>query len=65
MPFIVVVPAQQSATGDDLGMSQADIDSLIRSKAAMYTILRTITRTVGLSFDELAAFMWPEPLALS
>ncbi len=56
MPFIVIVPAQQSATGDDLGMGQADIDSLIRSKAAMYTILRTITRTVGLSFDELAAF---------
>lgn len=55
-PFIVVVPASESATGDDLGMGQADIDSLIRSKAAMYTILRTITNTVGLSFEMLSAF---------
>ncbi len=56
MPFIVVVPADKSASGDDLGMSQADIDSLIRSKAAMYTILRTLTRTVGMEPEELRKF---------
>ncbi|GBC62828.1 DUF4445 domain-containing protein [Desulfonema ishimotonii] len=56
MPFIVVVPAEASATGEDLGMSQADIDSLIRSKAAMYTILRTITLSVGMELRELRKF---------
>jgi uncharacterized 2Fe-2S/4Fe-4S cluster protein (DUF4445 family) len=56
MPFIVIVPAGQSATGRDLGMSQADVDSLIRSKAAMYTILRTITLTVGMELQELKTF---------
>jgi uncharacterized 2Fe-2S/4Fe-4S cluster protein (DUF4445 family) len=43
----VVVPAFKSATGEALTISQADLDSLIRSKAAMFTILETITGTVG------------------
>jgi uncharacterized 2Fe-2S/4Fe-4S cluster protein (DUF4445 family) len=54
--LIVVVPASESATGEDLVMGQADIDSLIRSKAAMYTILETITRSVGLTPRDLSIF---------
>jgi uncharacterized 2Fe-2S/4Fe-4S cluster protein (DUF4445 family) len=53
---LVVVPADQSATGLDLTISQADLDSLIRSKAAMYTILETITQSVGLELKDLAEF---------
>jgi uncharacterized 2Fe-2S/4Fe-4S cluster protein (DUF4445 family) len=53
---LVVVPASQSTTGEDLTFSQVDLDSLIRSKAAMYTILKTITSSVGISFDELDRF---------
>jgi uncharacterized 2Fe-2S/4Fe-4S cluster protein (DUF4445 family) len=53
---LVVVPADRSATGADLTISQADLDSLIRSKAAMYTILETLAMTVGLSLAELNAF---------
>ena len=52
----VVVSAKDSATGSDLTISQAGIDSLIRSKAAMYTILETITSYVGISFKELSTF---------
>ena len=55
-PHLVVAPAEQSATGADLTISQADLDSLIRSKAAMYTILETLALTVGLKLDELGAF---------
>jgi len=51
---LVVVPAIDSATGEDLTLSQADIDSLVRSKAAMYTILRTLTETVGVDFSDLS-----------
>jgi uncharacterized 2Fe-2S/4Fe-4S cluster protein (DUF4445 family) len=40
----------------DLTISQIDLDSLIRSKAAMYTILETITTTVGVDFETLGAF---------
>jgi uncharacterized 2Fe-2S/4Fe-4S cluster protein (DUF4445 family) len=53
---LVVVPAGQSAVGSDLTVSQADLDSLIRSKAAMYTILETITRSVGIQLNDLTAF---------
>ena len=53
---LVVVPASRSAVGADLTVSQADLDSLIRSKAAMYTILETLTLSVGIQFQDLGAF---------
>jgi len=56
LPNLVIVPADQSAIGKDLNVSQADIDSLIRSKAAMYTILETITTSVGMLPGELSTF---------
>jgi len=51
-----VVSSQESATQKDLTISQADIDSLIRSKAAMYTILTTITESVGMSLSDISTF---------
>jgi len=56
LAHLTVVPAGQSATGHDLGITQADLDSLIRSKAAMYTILETITGSVGMQQSELMTF---------
>ncbi|MDL1963661.1 MAG: ASKHA domain-containing protein [Deltaproteobacteria bacterium] len=56
MKYYIVVPASKSGTGSDLIISQADIDSLIRSKAAMYTILETITSSVGMSLKGLSTF---------
>jgi len=53
---LIVVAAEQSATGADLTISQADLDSLIRSKAAMYTILETLTATVGVHLNDLGTF---------
>ncbi len=53
---LVVVPAEHSATGSDLTVSQADLDSLIRSKAAMFTILETITASVGVAPQDLDFF---------
>ena len=54
--YLVLVPARESARGEDLKISQVDLDSLIRSKAAMFTILETITGTVGAAFSELSTF---------
>ena len=48
--------ADQSDTDADLTISQADVDSLIRSKAAMYTILETITNSVGMALKDLRHF---------
>jgi uncharacterized 2Fe-2S/4Fe-4S cluster protein (DUF4445 family) len=39
-----------------LRITQADLDSLIRSKAAMYTILETISDSVGLQQQDLETF---------
>ncbi len=56
LAHLIVVPAETAATGQPLCISQADLDSLIRSKAAMYTILETITASVGLTLESLPAF---------
>ena len=53
---LVVVPAEHSANGADLTISQADLDSLIRSKAAMYTILETLTASVEITPQDLESF---------
>jgi uncharacterized 2Fe-2S/4Fe-4S cluster protein (DUF4445 family) len=52
----IVVPSQDSATGNELTLSQKEIDSVIRSKAAMYTILSTITQMTNVSIKEISQF---------
>jgi uncharacterized 2Fe-2S/4Fe-4S cluster protein (DUF4445 family) len=56
MRRVIVVKPEESATNIELAISQADLDSLIRSKAAMYTILETITRYVGITFVDISKF---------
>ena len=56
MTVLTVVTADRSGNGKELCLSQADMDSLVRSKAAMYTILETITGTMGLSLSDLKTF---------
>jgi uncharacterized 2Fe-2S/4Fe-4S cluster protein (DUF4445 family) len=53
---LVVVSAQDSAAGNELTLSQTDIDSLLRSKAAMHTILITITTMINLSMEDINNF---------
>ena len=53
---LVVVSSRDSATGESLTLSQPEIDSLIRSKAAMYTILITITNMINVSLKDINSF---------
>jgi uncharacterized 2Fe-2S/4Fe-4S cluster protein (DUF4445 family) len=53
---LIVVPSQDSATGNELTLSQKEIDSVIRSKAAMYTILSTVTQMTNVSIKEISQF---------
>ncbi len=53
---LIVVEAESSGTGKALTLSQTDLDGLIRSKAAMYTILTTLSKTVGVSFQDIHRF---------
>ncbi len=56
MPNLIITSAEQSGHGRDLTLSQADLDSLVRSKAAMYTILETITAAMGVELGTLTTF---------
>ena len=52
----VVVPAAASGSGADLLISQPELDSLVRSKAAMFTILETIASAVGMTPEAFSRF---------
>ncbi len=53
---LVLVERDVSDTGEALTISQVDLNSLIRSKAAMYTILETIMEYVGIGFADIETF---------
>jgi uncharacterized 2Fe-2S/4Fe-4S cluster protein (DUF4445 family) len=53
---LVVMSNRESGTGQNLTLSQPDIDALLRSKAAMYAILTTISNAAGIPFTELKEF---------
>jgi uncharacterized 2Fe-2S/4Fe-4S cluster protein (DUF4445 family) len=53
---LTLVSGDRSGNGRDLCISQVDMDSLVRSKAAMYTILETITGTMGMALGDLEIF---------
>ena len=52
LAYVVVVP-EEGDQGKPVLLSQVDIDALMRSKAAMYSILTTITNQVGVAFEDL------------
>ena len=56
MKHLIIVDSGESPDGNDLTISQADIDALIRSKAAMYTILTTITQMVRIPLQDIRHF---------
>ena len=51
-----VVADANETQGEPVTLNEVEIDILLRSKAAMYTILRTVMLQVGLEFEDLAAF---------
>jgi uncharacterized 2Fe-2S/4Fe-4S cluster protein (DUF4445 family) len=52
----LVVPARSSGSGEDLVLLQTDLDGLLRSKAAMYTILTTVSRMISVPTEEFSSF---------
>lgn len=53
---LVVAPDTDVLNEKRLTLSQIDLDSLIRAKAAMYTILSTVVGAVGIDFHDIATF---------
>ena len=52
-PSFVVVPAEQAQDGRPVTLGQVDLDALMRSKAAMYSILTTLVNQVGVEFSDI------------
>jgi len=49
-----IVPGEASATGKAIRISEADIDNLIRAKAAIYSACRMMLRSVDMDFGDLS-----------
>jgi uncharacterized 2Fe-2S/4Fe-4S cluster protein (DUF4445 family) len=49
----VVVKAEKAAGGEPVVLDQVDLDAMMRSKAAMYAILKTLINQVGMGFEDL------------
>jgi uncharacterized 2Fe-2S/4Fe-4S cluster protein (DUF4445 family) len=50
----VVEYADRTATGDDLTITEADLENLIRTKAAIYAACRLILENVGLGWSDVS-----------
>ncbi|MHB8834468.1 MAG: ASKHA domain-containing protein [Candidatus Methylomirabilia bacterium] len=55
-PCFVVAEAAATAAGGEILFTQADMDNLMLSKAAMYTMLTVMTEAAGVAFGELEQF---------
>lgn len=52
----VLADESETGHGRPVYISQGDIKNLIRSKAAMYTILNVVTQSIGIDFDDIGTF---------
>ena len=52
----VLVPAEESGTGSDVFISQADIEHLLRSKSAVYTAAMILVESMGLEVGDIDRF---------
>lgn len=50
-PAYILVPAAETAMGEDLVFTESDIETLLRSKGAVYAGFTVLLRQVGLGFD--------------
>ena len=53
---LIIVSSRDSGTGEALTLNQPELDALMRSKAAMHTILTTVIRMVHLEWKDFRRF---------
>ena len=49
----VVVPADHSATGQEISVSEQDVENILRAKAAIYSACALMLEQLGVAFDDL------------
>lgn len=55
-PAYLLVPAEETSNHLPITLTQVDLDILLRSKAAMYTILTTLVQSVGYELKDIEKF---------
>ncbi len=53
----LVIPAEQAAYEKEIGITQGDVNSILRAKGAIYAAARVLLRALSLSFDDLAEIL--------
>lgn len=53
----VLVEAHSTATGQDIVLTQADVDNLVRAKAAIYAASRVLLESLGMEWHDLEHIM--------
>jgi uncharacterized 2Fe-2S/4Fe-4S cluster protein (DUF4445 family) len=51
----ILVPAEESATGETISISETEIENVIRAKAAIYSASALMLERMGLSFSDVGA----------
>ena len=57
VPEYVLVWGRQSATGEDIVLTEVDIDNVMRAKGAIYAGFRTLLQEMGMDFDLVRRFL--------
>ncbi|MGC9022121.1 MAG: ASKHA domain-containing protein [Dissulfurimicrobium sp.] len=52
----ILADEKETGHGRPIYISQSDIKNLIRSKAAMYTILNVVASSIGIGFEDISTF---------
>jgi len=50
----IIVPAEESSTGEPISISEIEIENIIRAKAAIYSACSLMLKQVGFNFEDLA-----------
>ena len=56
-PEVVLAPADETAVGRDIALRQADLENLIRDKAALYAGSRILLANAELSFEDISEIL--------
>ncbi len=50
----IIVPASESSHGKDITISEADVENIVRAKAAIYSACNLMLTQVGMAFEDLS-----------
>jgi len=56
IPQYIIVPAEETETGDPIVIAETDIDNLIKSKGAVFAAIRSLVKYIELTLDQLDTF---------